>query len=114
VIMAPPSCFGSMYPYPVGHPADRQSMVELRSPDVRRFPRFADARFVYAVLEPGDVLYIPAYWWHHVDSCFEETISVNFWHRHRSSSRPTPPLPLRDAAAAAAGRRAPHGAAAQH
>ena len=32
------------------------------------------------ILEPGDVLFIPAFWWHHVTS-IDVAISVNYWWR---------------------------------
>jgi len=32
------------------------------------------------ILEPGDVLFIPAFWWHHVTS-IDVAISINYWWR---------------------------------
>ncbi|XP_071496649.1 hypoxia-inducible factor 1-alpha inhibitor-like [Diadema antillarum] len=80
-IMFPPSQFGCMYPYPVHHPCDRQSQVDFDKPDFKRFPRFREAKAVEAVVGPGDVIYIPMYWWHHVESILHGgvTISVTFW-----------------------------------
>lgn len=52
-ILSPPSSFKSFYPYPIGHPADRQASVDARCPDLSRFPNFSKADFVYCVLEPG-------------------------------------------------------------
>ena len=34
---------------------------------------------VEAVLEPGDTLLLPAYWWHHVHAFDDESLSVSFW-----------------------------------
>ncbi len=34
---------------------------------------------LYADLEPGDALYIPYFWWHHVQSLSDFNILVNFW-----------------------------------
>jgi lysine-specific demethylase 8 len=42
-----------------------------------RFPALAEAAFVEAVLEPGDVLYIPNKWWHFVKS-LSTSISIAF------------------------------------
>jgi hypothetical protein len=57
------------------------SMVDLDSPDLARYPRFADALAAAetADLEPGDVLYIPYMWWHHVRSLDRLNVLVNYW-----------------------------------
>lgn len=71
-----------LYPYPVGHPLDNYSMVpNPEAADLSRFPAVACAQGVEAVLEPGDVLWLPAYWWHYVCQPDEgvENISLNFW-----------------------------------
>ena len=39
-----PAEFDKLYPFPVSHPCDRQSQVDLYDPDPTRFPRFARAR----------------------------------------------------------------------
>lgn len=44
--------------------------------DSAAHPRFADADAFYAVLEPGDSVFIPALWYHHVRS-LDASISVN-------------------------------------
>jgi hypothetical protein len=57
------------------------SMVSLRSPDLARFPRFAAALAASqsAELEPGDAVYIPFGWWHHVESLTPFNVLVNYW-----------------------------------
>jgi hypothetical protein len=46
------------------------SMMRLLEPDLERYPlyrkAFPEARVV--ILEPGEVLLVPPFWWHHVDS----------------------------------------------
>jgi hypothetical protein len=61
-----------------GQPA---SMVSLHAPDFDRFPRFAEAleHAVVAELEPGDALYVPTLWWHHVDALSPFNILINYW-----------------------------------
>jgi len=68
-----------LYPYPGKHPMDRCARVDLESPNYARFPRFRHARAVEAVLGPGDMLIIPAGWWHHVQTLTEDSVSVSFW-----------------------------------
>jgi hypothetical protein len=57
------------------------SLVQLTQPDLVRFPRFTEAlRHAWrADLEPGDALYIPFGWWHHVESLTPFNVLVNYW-----------------------------------
>lgn len=74
-----PADFGKLYPFPVHHPHDRQSQVDLYAPDAARFPRFAEVRPLEATLQPGEILYIPQYWWHHLENFTDGCVSLNFW-----------------------------------
>lgn len=66
------------------------SMVDFNAPDFARFPRFREAlaHAQVADLAPGDALYIPTLWWHHVQSTGILNILVNYW--WRSSTGPSP------------------------
>ena len=57
------------------------SMVSLREPDFGRYPRFREAleSAQTAELGPGDALYIPYAWWHHVESLERFNVLVNYW-----------------------------------
>jgi hypothetical protein len=44
------------------------SLVDAANPDYSRFPLYAYADPITLVLEPGDALFIPVGWWHHVES----------------------------------------------
>ena len=72
------------------------STVNLRSPDLEKFPRFAkeleSAR--EAVLEPGDAIYIPILWWHGVESLDALNILVNYWWNDAESADHDPMLSL--------------------
>jgi lysine-specific demethylase 8 len=54
------------------------SMVDPEDVDVDRFPRILRATAYETVVEPGDVLYIPRGWWHHLRST-SPSISINHW-----------------------------------
>mmetsp|Transcript_19588 Transcript_19588/g.61144 ORF Transcript_19588/g.61144 Transcript_19588/m.61144 type:complete len:169 (+) Transcript_19588:1049-1555(+) len=54
------------------------SAVDVEAPDLERFPDYARAAGLEAVLGPGDGLYIPAGCWHHVRS-LTAAFSVSFW-----------------------------------
>jgi hypothetical protein len=63
---------------PTGAP---MSLVRLHAPDFERFPRFREALAAAfsAELGPGDALYIPPLWWHHVESLEPCNLLVNYW-----------------------------------
>jgi hypothetical protein len=66
------------------------SMVQLTHPDHARFPRFADAlrHARQAELEPGDAIFIPFGWWHHVESLTPFNVLVNYWWNPAPDSGP--------------------------
>jgi hypothetical protein len=79
----PPSQTPNLYPGPfeltlAGPPV---SMVQLETPDFDRFPRFREAlaHAVVAELDPGDAIYIPYFWWHHVRALEDFNVLVNYW-----------------------------------
>ena len=57
------------------------SMASIEDPDFERFPRLREAleHAVTVELEPGDGLFIPYFWWHHVRSLSPFNILVNYW-----------------------------------
>jgi hypothetical protein len=57
------------------------SLVDFRAPDFERFPRFREAlaNARVAELEPGDAIYMPPRWWHHVESLAPLNVLVNYW-----------------------------------
>ena len=77
--------FRNLYLGPVDNtPAGRAvSMVDFHNPDHARHPRFAEAlrHAQVAELAPGDALYIPALWWHHVEGLDAFNVLVNYWWR---------------------------------
>jgi hypothetical protein len=57
------------------------SMAPLEEPDFQKFPRFEkalDAALV-AHLEPGDAIFVPYFWWHHVQSHERFNVLVSYW-----------------------------------
>lgn len=77
--------FRNLYLGPVDNtPAGRAvSMVDFRAPDLAAHPRFADAleHAQVAELEPGDAVFVPAMWWHHVEGLAPFNILLNYWWR---------------------------------
>lgn len=81
----PPDQFGNLYLGPIDNtPAGRAvSMVDFHQPDFAAHPRFCDAldHAQIAELEPGDALFIPSMWWHHVEGLAPFNILLNYWWR---------------------------------
>ena len=50
-------------------------------PDFKRYPKYREAlaSAQTAELEPGDAIYIPALWWHQVESLEKVNALVNYW-----------------------------------
>ncbi len=79
----PPSAEPDLYlgphdPTPAGA---RISMVHVTAPDFDRYPRFASALKVAqeAELRPGDAIFIPRDWYHHVEAIERLNVLVNYW-----------------------------------
>lgn len=79
----PPEQVGNLYVGPIGHAPTGTpiSLVDPEAPDLARFPRYAraEAAALQAVLRPGDAIYIPPLWWHHVSSRKPLNLLVNYW-----------------------------------
>lgn len=79
----PPEAIADLYIGPIGYAPTGTpiSLVDFHAPDDQRFPRFGNALAVAqaAELEPGDAIYIPALWWHHVESLGQYNVLVNYW-----------------------------------
>jgi Cupin-like domain len=69
---------GPHEPTPAGA---RISMVHVTAPDFDRFPRFAAALEVAQAAEllPGDAIFIPRDWYHHVEAIERFNVLVNYW-----------------------------------
>lgn len=69
---------GPAHPTPAGTPV---SMVHVTAPDLDRYPRFAAAleSAEVAELSPGDAMFIPKNWFHHVEALEPFNILVNYW-----------------------------------
>lgn len=52
------------------------SLINLDAIDLERFDRARNLKFMEAVIAPGDLLFIPVAWWHHVTS-LDISISIS-------------------------------------
>jgi len=68
------------------------SLVDFARPDFVRFPKFAQALEQAQVveLEPGDAVFIPSMWWHHVEALEAFNVLVNYWWRQSPDCMDSP------------------------
>jgi hypothetical protein len=90
----PPEQLENLYVGPLDFtPAGQAiSLVDFEQPDASRFPRFAftQRHAQVAELAPGDAIYIPSLWWHHVESLEPVNVLVNYWWRRSPAWMDTP------------------------
>ena len=90
----PPDQLKNLYVGPLDfNPAGQAiSLVDVRDPDFDRFPRYAEALAHAQVAEmgPGDALFIPSMWWHHVEALAPFNVLVNYWWRQSPDYMDTP------------------------
>jgi hypothetical protein len=79
----PPEQVANLYVGPLDRTPSGQaiSVVDFSKPDLERYPRFAEALAAAQVaeMEPGDALFVPSMWWHHVESLSSFNLMVNYW-----------------------------------
>ncbi|MBV2128563.1 cupin-like domain-containing protein [Arsukibacterium indicum] len=82
-ILFPPEQTCHLYPGPLNFtPAGAPtSLVDLNTPDHERYPLYKHALAeAYSVeLGPGDAIFIPMLWWHHVESLEKVNGLMNYW-----------------------------------
>ena len=90
----PPSELDNLYIGPLDFtPAGQAiSLVDFAKPDFSRFPKFADAlkNAYVAELGPGDAIFIPSMWWHHVEALDSFNVLINYWWRQSPDYMDTP------------------------
>lgn len=84
---------GSLNLTPAGTPV---SLVNLHEPDFERYPRFKTAieNAYSAELYPGDAIFIPMLWWHHVDSLEKVNGLMNYWWNGSAVKNPIIPTAI--------------------
>ncbi len=71
-------------------------IARLDRPEDPRFPRLREAmkHALQAELEPGDAIYMPPLWWHHVESLERLNALANYWWRPNPRDRYAPDTAL--------------------
>ncbi|MEW6993051.1 cupin-like domain-containing protein [Colwelliaceae bacterium MEBiC 14330] len=90
----PPEQLANLYIGPIDHtPAGQAiSLVDFHQPDFAKYPRFKTAikHGLVADLAPGDALYLPSLWWHHVESLCKFNLLINYWWQNSSTHMGAP------------------------
>ena len=74
VVLFPPSDASNLY-----LDGDKSAVINVETPDLSKYPKFSYVTKYKCILEPGDILFIPALWFHNVVA-IEFGIAVNvFW-----------------------------------
>lgn len=83
----PPSDTANLYPTRVPYEESSVfSRVNIDDPNFDEHGLFRQAKGHVVVLQPGDVLYVPRHWWHHV-VCLDAAVSVNLWMEDEGDSQ---------------------------
>ena len=81
----PPEQLSNLYIGPLDFaPANQPiSLVDFHRPDLVKFPRFAEAMAHAQVAEllPGDAIFMPSMWWHHIEGLDSFNVLINYWWR---------------------------------
>ena len=92
--MFPPDQVANLYVGPLDRTPSGQpiSIVDITRPDLARFPKFAEAleHACSCELSPGDAVFIPSMWWHHVESLSAFNLLVNYWWCNSPSAMGSP------------------------
>ncbi|MCJ8320888.1 MAG: cupin-like domain-containing protein [Colwellia sp.] len=97
-ILFPPEQTCNLYPGPLNFtPAGAPtSLVDVNNPDFERYPLFKHAlNDAYSVeLGPGDAIFIPMLWWHHVESLEKVNALMNYWWSGSFAPNSVSPSPI--------------------
>ena len=97
-ILFPPEQTCHLYPGPLNFtPAGAPtSLVNIDNPDFERYPLFKHALAeAYSVeLGPGDAIFIPMLWWHHVESMEKVNALMNYWWSGSFAPNAVSPSPI--------------------
>ncbi|MFT4930062.1 MAG: hypothetical protein ACI8WB_006198 [Phenylobacterium sp.] len=81
----PPEQISNLYVGPIEFAPGGQeiSLVDFNQPDYDQYPKFKTAveAAQVAELEPGDALFLPSMWWHHVQGLDAFNVLVSHWWR---------------------------------
>lgn len=76
--LLPPEAYEHVYPNPLSdRPFVNWSSVDCFDPDLEAFPKYANVQPARVRLGPGDMIFVPPYWWHYVQNV-ETSMALRF------------------------------------
>ena len=78
-LLFPPTNYLSFYPPLESDYSPTCSRVDADQPNLELFPKFPLDKKIEVILNSGEILYLPPFWWHHV-TALDENISLAFWY----------------------------------
>lgn len=78
VLLVAPRAGAGVYPYSFFSKAPNFARVDLRNPDAVRFPKSKGLSVIHTIVEAGEMIYIPPFWWHDILN-LKKTTSLNHW-----------------------------------
>ena len=84
IILSPALNRNAVYPYKKNVASPNLSGINFYYPDLNRFPNSGGLFKIFFILEKGDCLFIPSYWWHQFNSYNEPSLSVSFYFKTNS------------------------------
>jgi len=94
ITLFPPEQLPALYPGPLETAPGgvMVSLTSLENPDFKAHPKFKDALKTarQAKLYPGDAIYIPYGWWHHIRALSPLNMLVNYWWTDKKAMVPDP------------------------
>lgn len=88
-LIMPPASHSRLYPHPALHPAHRSARVRVRpgeplsAEEAEMYPAYRNLSATEVNLAPGEVLFLPAMWFHQV-TAVDSTVSLNIWSKDRA------------------------------
>ena len=67
------------------------SKTHHKDPDPTKYPKFAQAESIVVTVLPGEMLFIPIYWWHSIENIGVSISTTSFWSRNWKSRFLPPP-----------------------
>ena len=80
ILLFEPKQSSFLYPFPKHSkmPLPYLSQLNIDQTDIDKFRKFINAKYIECILEAGEILFFPSFWWHQVYSLDELNISVSF------------------------------------
>jgi Cupin-like domain len=80
LVLFEPSETPYLYPFDVHSKTPHISHIrDIDNVNVNEFPKFSKAKSIECTINPGEMLFLPPFWWHHVYSIGQLNIALNFW-----------------------------------